>query len=126
MSDISLNGTTYSGTPVSTSNPFRPDADGYEIRDVKIGVLKKAANGALTWMHFGIKREFTIRWRLANETTRAALRTLHELTTTFTFVDPLGVSYTVITTEADYKEASALNTIGNAVYWSLEITLRQV
>lgn len=123
-SNIVLNGTTYSGSPASPANPFKPSKISTE--DIKIGVLHTADDGSLTWVHKGIKKKFTIDWPLANETTRAALRTLHELTTSFTFVDHLGVSRTVITVEADLKEDTAFSDLANNYYYDLSITLRQV
>lgn len=122
-SDLIINGTTYSGTPASPANPYRPMA--IEVSVEKIGKVIVAANGNRTWVHQSIKRTWTISWEKASETTRAALRALHLLTTTFTFTDQFGTSYTVQTEADDLKENTAHSDRANAYFYDLTLIVRQ-
>lgn len=123
-SDLVLNGTTYNGTPSSLSNPWKPD--GFDLEVAKIGVSLVADDGTRRFVTRSTsKRTWKITWSRANETTRAAVRALHLLTTTWTMVDPLGVSYTVQTEQDDYSEDYAMTTLANALRWKLELTVRE-
>jgi hypothetical protein len=62
---------------------------------------------------------------LANETTRAALRALNALATTWTFVDQFGTAYTVQTEEQDLDEDYAQTDAANNLYYRLKLTLRE-
>jgi hypothetical protein len=123
MANISLNGTTYDGTPAAGSNPWKPAS--ITRRDIKIGVTNVAADGTRTLVLRGIKREWDIEWEKVNATTRNALRTLHALTTTFTFVDEDGTSWTVQTEEGDHEDSTAYTSGANVQYYDTKITLRQ-
>jgi hypothetical protein len=123
MADLVISGVTYGGNPAAPSVPYRPMKIG--MKAIKVGSLKRAANGSLTWVHLGIKREWTITWEKASEVTRAALRSLHQLTTTFSFTDQIGVSYTVLTAADDYSEDTAYSDRALAIFYDLSITLRE-
>lgn len=123
MSDLILNGTTYSGSPTNTANPQRPST--YTPRVKKIGTLLEGADGSLAWVHRAVKREWTIGWRKANQTTQTAVLALRVLTTTFAFVDHLGVSRTVMTVGDDAYEEDVTTDRANAYKYDLELILRE-
>lgn len=123
-SNLVLNGTTYSGTPTSLSNPWKPDS--LDLQIAKIGPTLVADDGTRRFVSRGTsKKTWKITWNRANETTRAAVRTLAALTTTWTMVDQLGTSYTVQTEQDDYTEDYAMTTIANDLRYKLELTVRQ-
>lgn len=123
MADLILNGTTYSGSPTNTSNPQRPST--YRPKNLKKGRLLEGANGALTWVQRGVKWQWTIGWKRANQTTQTAVLALRNLTTSFTFVNHLGVSYTVITVGDDDHEEDVVTDRANAYKYDLELVLRE-
>lgn len=123
-SNLVLNGTTYSGTPLTPGTPRKPDS--IDLEDEKIGVVLVADNGARRFVLRGTqKKTWTIAWKGAGEATRSALRTLAALTTTWTFVDQLGVSYTVQTEQNDYTENYAFTDPSNNIYYDLTLKVRQ-
>ena|SRR5205085_10012034 len=123
-SNLIMNGTTYDGTPISTAHPLKPTT--LTVADAKIGKTQIAYNGNRTFIYRGArKKTWTIGWPLANETTRAAVRTLHELTTTWTFVDEHGTSYTVQTEADDLSEDYAMTTPANAILYDVKLTVRE-
>lgn len=123
-SNLVINGTTYSGVPTSPATPRKPDAISVEVK--KIGVALVMANGTRRWVNRGTKRAWTVEWKGAREATRAALRTLHQLTTTFAFIDELGVTYaTCQTEETDLSEAYAYTDPSNNLYYDLSIVIRE-
>lgn len=121
-SDLIIAGITFSTAP--TGAAARPVSIEVEVK--KVGVLLESMNGSRTWVHFGIKRTWTVKWKAAGTATRAQLRTIHEITATQGFTDELGVAYTIVTTETDYKEATAYSDRANVYFYDLEIVLRQV
>ncbi len=124
MSDLIINGTTYSGSPTNTGAPQRPST--YNRKRNKIGRLFKAANGAVAWVHRGFKDEWTIGWEKANTTTAGAVLALYNLTTSFAFVDINGNSHTVVTVGDDQYSEDVTSNRSNAYLYDLQIVLRQV
>ena len=119
MADIVINGTTYDGTPE------RPTKISTQVR--RIGRALQGKDGTETWMHRNIKETFSIDWEKINETTRAALRAVRNLTTSFAFSDQLGDSYTVLCSGDDgYTEETAFTGAGGAIYYNVTLVLRQV
>jgi hypothetical protein len=90
---ISLNGTVFHPTSVKKV-PH------------KIGKLLEAASGKRNWVHRTHKREWEIAWNGVPEATRAAIETIFLLTTTFTFIDLNGTSYTVQCEGDDYSQST--------------------
>lgn len=124
MGDLTINSVAYSGTPLTPATPRKPDKISVEV--TKIGVALIMANGTRRWVNRGTKRTWTIEWNGVREATRAALRTLHVLPTTFPFVDELGVTYATCQTEAaDLSEAYAFTDPSNNLYYDLTITIRE-
>lgn len=123
MANISLNGTTYSGTPLSLGAPWKPSK--ITRRIIKIGTTNIAANGTRTLVLRGNKSEWDLEWEKVDAITRNAIRTLHALSTTFTFVDEDGASWTVQTEEGDQEDTTAFTSPSNTQYYDTSITLRQ-
>lgn len=124
MADLIIDGTTYSGTPTSTSNPFRPGS--FKRTRLKIGRLLVGKDGTLNWMHRGFKWVFAIGWERANQTTETAVLALRNKTSTFTFVDYDGTSYTVMTVGDDTYDEQVTTSVANAYRFDLTLVLRQV
>ena len=130
-SDLIMNGVTYNGTPIANlANPRKPT--GLTRKETKIGAALVAASGKRTWVQRvdGAsapirKREWEVTWDKGNLTTRNALRTLHALATTWTFVDQDGSSYTVQTEEGDYQEDYVTTDKAGNLYYSLKLTVRE-
>lgn len=123
-SNLVLNGTTYSGTPLTPATPRKPDRISVAVS--KIGVTLVAADGKRRFVARGtVKRTWTVEWDGAREATRSALRTLHQLTTTWTFTDELGSSYTVQTEQDDLDESYAFTDPSNNLYYDLKLTIHE-
>jgi hypothetical protein len=125
MADLIINGTAYSGSPTNTANPQRPDSGGVERTTIKIGKMLTAADGSITEMLRGTKRQWKIKWTHANATTMTALIAIFALTTTFTFTDVNAVSYTVVCVTDDPFAASIFTDRTNAYLYDVELTLRE-
>lgn len=131
-SDLILNGVTFNGTPVSNpSNPRKPN--GLTYKETKVGSAQVRDNGSRVWVQRLdgsnnpiIKGEWTISWEKANETTRAALRTIDRLTAPWTFVDQLGVGHSVQTEPGDYEEDYAQTDLASNLYYQIKLTIREV
>lgn len=125
MADYTLNGTVYSGTPNDTSHPQRPN--GARRTTTKIGRLFTAANGDTSFVNRGSgirKWQFTLHWEKANSVTQAALSALYAVTTTFTFVDLDGTSYTVLCVGDDPFE-EGISPIKSAYAYDVDFTMRE-
>lgn len=123
-SNLIINGVTYSGTPLAPGTPFKPST--FEMTDTKIGKVQINANGGRTFIARSVqKRTWTIGWPLVNETTRAALRTLAELNTTFSFTDQLGVARTCQVENDDYSEEWVMSDVANVAWYACKITIRE-
>ncbi len=123
MANISLNGTSYSGTQAASGTPFKPSR--IQVNPHKIGTLLTAADGTPNWIYRGTKFEWLIEWDAVPENTRSALATLAALNTTFTYIDEHATSYTVLTTADDFTFETAYVIAGNVQYYKCGITLRQ-
>lgn len=121
-SDISLNGTVFSGNP-NNAAPWRPSAI-EEVID-KAGVVIVAENGNRTLVQRAIKRGWSIHWKATNETTRAALAALAVLATAFTYSDEHGTSYTVQIEPGDHQCATAYSNTANAFFYNIDLTIHE-
>lgn len=118
MAGIMLNGTT-----------FYPSDVPKELS--KIGVSLPMASGTRRFVQRTVsgtpvfKRTWALPWLIVPEATRAAVQTIALLTTTFTFVDHLGVSYTVQTEEDSYTEKVSVIVSNTVFYYDLTLKLYQ-
>ena len=122
-SDLVLNGTTYDGTPATSGHKWKPTK--ITFKDPKVGVVLEAASGKRRYVHRGLKRTWEITWDIADASTRGAVRTLAALTTTWSFTDQLGVSYTVQTEPGDYSEEYKRTDPSGNLYYALKLTVRE-
>lgn len=112
---ITLNGTT-----------FHPSDIGKETS--KIGVSLVMASGTRRFVHRTVsgtpqyKRTWTIPWNNVSETVRAAVAAIEALTTTFTYVDEHGTSYTVQCEGDSYTEK--INTIVSDTELTYDVQLK--
>jgi hypothetical protein len=123
-SNFVINTIAYTGTPLTAGTPMKPTA--YSFTDQKIGKTVVNANGGRTFIARSVqKKTFSIEWNPCNETTRAALRTLAELTTVFNFTDQLGTVYVCQVESDDYSEEWVYSDVANVAWYVCKITLRQ-
>lgn len=112
---ISLNGTTFYVSDINKDTS-------------KIGVTLVAASGRRRFAHRTVsgtpvyKREWSIPWNNVSETVRAAVAAIYALTTTFTFVDEHGTSYTVQCEDGGHSEK--INTIVSNTELTYDLTLK--
>lgn len=92
MAAIILNGTTFYASDVQED-------------DERIGTTLQARNGNRRFVHRAFKRRWTITWDQVSQSVRASIRTIHRLTTTFTFTDEVGNSYTVFCDTGAFKSS---------------------
>ena len=118
MPAIILNGNTYDNTtyarPISVTEKL-----------IKVGPSIVAANGARTFVHRATKREWQIEWGGVLDATRGTVASTHALSTTWTFVDEHGTSYTVQTEEGDYESTTAFADHAGTQYYDVSLTLRE-
>jgi hypothetical protein len=119
---IRLNGVIFSGSPSNTATPCAPIGIQEAIK--KIGTLIIGRDGTRNWMHRSVKTGWAIRWEDAPEATKAAIKTIFLLSTTFTYRDETGTAYTVQCDEDDLT--SDVSTIGeNETYYSITLQIWQ-
>lgn len=121
MSNIVLNGVTYSGSPAGGS-PWKPES--IEEKITKIGTVIVSENGTRTMIQRAIKREWQIKWT-APEATRASLAALAIFSSSFIYIDEHGVSYTVQMEEGDHQSSTAFVDGSNIQYYTIQITIRE-
>lgn len=107
---VTLNGTTFYPSDVPKTL-------------TKVGKSLVSVNGTRTWIHRGHKRSWELSWNTVSNTVRGQVQTIALLTSTFTFVDQLSVSYTV-QCEADcYQESVAFISRDGTLYYDLTLTI---
>jgi hypothetical protein len=124
MATVSINGTSFDGTPNGSGNQSAWQPTGYEPSEIKVGVTLPAADGTRNRVERGTnKGKWVIKWEKTNAATMLALRTIQRLNTTFTFVDTEGVSHTVQTEDDPFERGFALVSRSNVQYWNVTLTL---
>jgi hypothetical protein len=113
--NITLNGTTFHPSDIAKETS-------------KIGVALVAASGRRRFVHRTssgtpiYKRTWTLPFDNVSETVRLAVAAIYALTTTFTFVDEHGTSYTVQCEDGGYSEK--INTIVSNTELTYDLTLK--
>jgi hypothetical protein len=112
---ISLNGTSFSPTTIETTIQ-------------KFGTTKRAANGRLYFYYRGTKRFWTIEWTGLPEASLSAIRAIGILTTSFTFIDEFGVSFTALVPEGGYTHemAAERRSLAGVFYYDVTLQLEEV
>ncbi len=120
---IRLNAVIFSGSPSNTATPCAPISIQEAIK--KIGTLIIGLDGTRNWMHRGVKSGWAIRWEDAPEATRAAIKTIFLLTSTFTYRDETGIAYTVQCDEDDFTSETGTIAPDGTVYYSITLQIWQ-
>ena len=95
----------------------------------KIGKTLIAASGKRRFVHRQsgatpiFKNSWEIPWNDVPEATRAAIEAVSRLTTTFTFVDQHGTSYTVQCEDAAYSDSVTTISPGNVLYYTVKLKI---
>lgn len=90
----------------------------------KIGDVVEGADGTQNFMQRAQKSDWELRWEQVPETTRAAVRAIFDLSTTFTAVLPSG-TYTVQCHKEDYTEDPVLTIPGPIDYYDVTLIIHQ-
>lgn len=110
---VLLNGASY------TPNDVQVDED-------KIGTETTAANGAYHLDIRATKRTWKLIWRRVPAVTRAAIRAVYGLATSFAFVDEDGGSpITVACPPGGLRSSISLIGPGVTLYYDVELTLKE-
>jgi len=127
MPTISLNGTSFAGTVYDLDSVIKAPTEMPKLEAEKIGPVLVGENGARTYIQFGQKNKWTITWKRVPEATRAAVKTVFDLTTTFAFIHPNSTTYTVQCEPGDYTEEcdSAATLPNGTYYYNLTLVVRQ-
>ncbi len=80
---IYMNGTAFNPSSLDTN-------------DDKIGESRRMGDGTLRYYHRAFKGQWTIKWNGVKETFLPAIRTIAQLTGSFTFIDYESASHTVM------------------------------
>jgi hypothetical protein len=125
MSDLVINGTTFNGGPTGgNAAAWRPT--GITLKEIKIGKTLPAADGTRNRVERAVvKRIWIIQWDETNNATMLTLRTIQRLTSTFSFTDLEGNSWTVQTEDDEFAPAWAFGDPSNNHYWNVTLTLYQ-
>lgn len=122
---IEINSVVYDGSPANPTNPFPPDADGYERTDAPTATTLVSASGKRNSVYQGSARrpQWKLKWTNANITTRSAVNAAAALTTTFPFKDQFGTTWTVQREESDtYTEATSATIRGGVSLYNLSLS----
>jgi hypothetical protein len=106
---------------------FRPTEISRNLK--RAGDLKTMADGTNKMYHRGFKYEFDLTWTGLPESNKAAIRTIATLTTSFTFIDEDGTSYTVLCPPDAYSDALSASNISiglGIIYYDITLKLLQV
>lgn len=95
----------------------------------KIGVELVMANGRRRFVHRATKETWSLSWEGITSTVRATLRTIFDLTSTFTYIDQFGVSWSVYCPPGGWKCSIAAILPAGAtteLRYTVELQIKQV
>lgn len=99
----------------------------------KIGKVQVNANGGRTFIQrvtaLGaaiFKSQWELEWNDVGETVRAQVETLANVTTSMTYVDQHGTSYTVQTEEEAYEDRVSYISGDGTLYYNVSLTICEV
>lgn len=110
---ITINGTNYVFSSI-------------KLDGEKVGEELRADSGKRNWVHRSNKRVWDISFQGVTESIRSALYAVWTLTTTFTFIDVTGVSYTVQMQSDSYKQSTDADHYdpgADTLRWDVDIRL---
>jgi len=114
---ITLNGTQFHPTSV-------------ESEDDRIGETRRMGDATLRYYHRAFKSRWTIHWSglRENKSEYSALKTLNAVTTSFTFTDVDGVSFTVLILPGGMKRSLSADRMNMAglKYYDIDLVIDQV
>ncbi len=112
---IFMNGTQFNPTSVDTE-------------EEKVGDSKRMADGTMRYYHRAFKNKWSIKWSRLRESSFTAIRTVAQLTTSFTFKDYDNVSWTVVILPGGFKHTIAADGVDSAGVkrYDVELVLDQV
>lgn len=129
MPAITLNATSFAGTVFDADSVLRAPTQMPKLEIDKIGPVLVAENGARTFIRFGQKARWAITWKRVPDATRAAVKAVFDLTSTFVFVDSGGTSHTVQCEPGDYTEecdtGATLPTSPPTYYYDVTLVVRE-
>lgn len=103
------------------SQAFNPTS--VEVNEDKIGESRRMGNGTLRYYHRAFKNEWTITWTSLRENFVPAIRTIAKLTSSFTFTDYDGVSYTVLVLPGGFKVSVSADKVDGSGIKRYDVTL---
>lgn len=109
-----------------TLNAVTLKPTGMDIEEQFIGESTRMANATLRKVQKGIKNKWTLSWSGLIETQIAAIRTLYRNTSSMTFVDEFGTSYTVATTGFRTTFNAGDMSFSSVKYYDVELTFEEV
>jgi hypothetical protein len=113
MSAITLNGTTFYASNI-------------RHRRLRFGRELEASDGTFNLMLRGSKHEWEIPFDDVDATARTNLEAISALTTSFTFVDERGASYTVACPLDAYDDVVSIIKDNTTLYYNVTLKIRQV
>lgn len=92
----------------------------------KVGVPIRAANGTRRFAHRALKKQWELSWETLTLAEVTPIRTIYNLTTTFTYRDENLTSYTVLC-DSDALSITTSDTwpTDNTVYYDVTLTIKE-
>lgn len=105
---------------------FKPSS--IDRKEDKIGDSKVMANGYKRFYHRAFKNQWQIAWNGVTTDVLNNVRAIYRLTSTFTFVDEQGNSYTVLCLPGGFSSTldAANISINNVVRYDVQLTIDEV
>jgi hypothetical protein len=123
MPATTLNGTSFAGL-VTESESIRRAPQNITPKPYKVGKTLVGPDGQRARIHRGAKSDWLLEWDKAPEVTRAAVRTIFDLTSTFS-ATLLGGTYTVQCEDEDYSEEQTDVLPDGTRYFRVTLLVRQ-
>lgn len=123
MPAATLNSVSFAGLVTDAENVRRAPQK-ITPKPYKVGKALVSPVGARTWVHRAQKNDWLLEWEKVPETTRAAVKAIFDLTTTFS-VTLLGGTYTVQCEEEDYSEEQTDVLPDGTRYYNVSLLVRQ-
>lgn len=124
MPNATLNGVTFTGDVYSSPASVRRAPKTITPKPYKIERLVPGKDGTRNVMRRGQKIDYELEWETVAELTRAAVRAVFDLSTTFTAVLPAGTA-TYQCEGTDYSEAESVVYPDGTRFYNVKLTIRQ-